>query len=138
MILIKDKNIILITILLGLVILGSAYGFVLSNNSNNKDKNTTIENISNNKTIENQNNTTENNTTKTSTNTKKTSKKSGTKSSSSYGVGSSAVDSNGYTKNPPDDSGNWVIVGGKWEHAVTYKNGHYYDYHGDNVDHKMT
>lgn len=59
------------------------------------------------------------------------------KKSSYYGEGSSAVGSDGYIKSPPDDSGNWVIQGGKWKHAVTYKNGHYYDYHGDIVDHKM-
>jgi len=93
-------------------------------------------------TIENQTNTTDNNTTgndTSKTSTTKTSKKSSSSSSSSsyYGEGSSAVDANGYTKSPPDDSGNWVIQGGRWKHAVTYKNGHYYDYHGDIVDHKM-
>ena len=104
----------------------------------NDNKNTTVENISN-TNITQQNDTTNLtiNSKNTVENKKSSTKTSKSKSSSNYGEGSSAVDENGYTKVPPDDSGNWVISNGKWKHAVTYKNGHYYDYHGDNVDHKM-
>lgn len=130
----KDRNMILLTLTMSMLILAATTGGIYYKNSMKKsDDNATLENISINKTGNVTNDSSDTSTKKQS----KTSGKSSGSKSSYYGVGSSAVDSNGYTKSPPDDSGNWVIQGGKWQHATTYKNGHYYDYHGDIVDHKM-
>lgn len=115
--------------------MGIAYGIIYLNHMDD-NKNTTVENISNYNVTQQNNTTNETTNSKNSESNKKSSTKtSQSKSSSNYG--GSDVDENGYMKAPPDDSGNWVVVGGKWKPAVTYKNGHYYDYHGDNVDHKM-
>lgn len=126
-------------LLLTIFIMGSNY---FNKNVENKSNNTTVENISVNNT-----NITQNDSNNSSINDSKNSQKSiqsSTKKSSTSkqssrasGEGSSILDSKGNTLAPPDDSGNWVVMNGKYKRAVTYKNGHYYDYHGDNVDHKM-
>ena len=129
---------ILISIVISLLIVGVTAGGLYIKNSTVKKNNTnnTIENISTNKTLENNETTNDSANNGAAAGTKKSSGKSSS-SNSYYGEGSSAVDSNGNIKSPPDGSTNWVINNGKWQRAVSYKNGHYVDYHGDIVDHKM-